>query len=118
MTKAKQLLNNIEEIEIFNEMSNIRQSQTGLPMIVWFLGRGGEKHGPRLKVQSNHSQSISPTNLISITISDNPELVQGNIDQEDFKLIKKFILLNKDLLLKYWNHELSTIEFLNQIKKI
>lgn len=105
----------------FNEMANLRQIDTNCSTIIWIGTKlSSSKHNdPRIKFQNNKSTNIDPSNLIPISIEDEPKLeisnVKLNVSIED---IKKWIILNKDILLEYWNCEISTTECLNKLKKL
>lgn len=60
---------------------------------------------------------VNPNDWTSITVSDNPEII-GNNKFEDFEDIKKFIILNENIIIQYWNYEISTEDLLRNIKSI
>ncbi len=108
----------IEEKLMF-EMANISSNKTGLPVIVWVSEKRGN-HGARIKVSNRYNNKFRIENTFSITISDNPE-ISGDIDEiknKDIDLIKEWILLNKEMLLKYWNKEISTDILFDNLKSI
>jgi hypothetical protein len=84
------------------EMSNLTKEDTGLPFIIWISPKSGkEGHWARIKVEYNNT-------LYPISISDDPEWKMTKQKENPFSakqtaLIKKFIQMNKDLLLEYWN---------------
>jgi hypothetical protein len=99
-------------------MTNIRPKNTGLPMTIWvqpFTGK--ERHGPRIKVQTEHGEKVQNSNWVSVTVEDNPQLI-GKLDPADFKLVKEFVLKNKVELLRLWNDEIDPIEFVAHIEKV
>lgn len=107
-----------KEQEILFEMSNLIKSDTGLNYKIWIqVKTGKEKHWARIKVEVN-------SELIPISISDNPEIMikakQDIIDSKNLNQIKKWIIINKDLLLEYWNSkgDLGLKEFFKRMKKI
>ena len=60
--------------------------------------------GPRVKVYYRNCRQ-SNTNNISISISNNPEIVAGNFKDftsKEIKFIKNVVRINKDELLQYW----------------
>ena|ERR1700737_4649248 len=98
----------LEQHELF-AMSGLRADKTGLPnsIYIWFSTDMGMSHGPRIKV-SNTRGKYNKTDNFSMSISDNPIVVAGTA--KDFKpyelvAIGKWILLNKDLLIKFWYSE-------------
>jgi hypothetical protein len=117
-SRAKKFLDNFgDDIRLW-EMSNFRPKSTGLPMVIWLNFKSGrEKHGPRLKVSPSHGDTAQISNWQTVTISDDPKLI-GNLSIKDFKLVKQFILNNKDLLIKFWNDEIDISDFIKLMKKI
>ena len=99
----------------FYEMANISKQKTGLDFIIWIMYKTNkEKHGPRIKIKINND-------FVPITISNDPELKASiKIDSKSLNKIKKFILINKDILLKYWDGmgDIGIDEILNKIKKV
>lgn len=102
-------------ISKFFEMANISTKKTGLDYIVWISPQSGkEKHSARIKVKIDN-------NFVPITISDNPEVKSSvKIDAKKLNRIKKWIIKNKKVLLKYWNGkgEITIDEILGSLKKI
>ena len=81
------------------EMANISKQKTGLPVMIWVsYNTGKEKHGARIKIKIDNT-------LIPISISDTPEVKasSANIKSGILKQITSWIVLNKKVLLKYWN---------------
>jgi hypothetical protein len=117
MKKIKKEIDIIYE-DVICEMSNLRQQTTGLPMIMWISDGKEINHGPRIKLQMDYSTKLNKFNLASVTISDNPRITQGSLSKSDLKIVKDFILLNKDVLLSHWNGENSSEELILGIKKI
>jgi len=107
-----------ECIDIY-EMANLHKEDTGISNVVIWVSGGGEKlkHGPRIKVV--HGNKFKPE--LSSTIPLTPPMrIIGNADvsQEEFAQIIDWIELNRDIILKYWNDEISTHTLLDSIKKI
>lgn len=108
-----------EDEDMLFEMANIYPEDTGLNCIVWVQSATPNNHGkhntPRIKVEYKNNQ-------IPISIDDNPQILAngGNvqIDSKTFKAIVKWIKINKDLLLTYYNTPMSTKVFLNSVKSI
>ncbi len=103
--------------DILYEMSNLHQSETGIKSIIFISGKGKSKHGPRIKLSSNNN----PNNLdISIMVSNKPEIKHGEklLKSKELKLINKWIILNKKIIVDYWNYEISTKEMIKTINKL
>jgi hypothetical protein len=100
------------------EFSNLIQADTGLPMVVWVSVKL-HSAGARVKVQKDDSTKINPNNTFSVSISDEPRIVAGEYnDNKNLEQLYGWIILNKDVLLQYWNFEISTKEMLEKIKPI
>lgn len=94
-----QMLQEALKNEPLNEMSNLLKSDTGLSVIVWFCGETEVEHNlPRIKFQNNYSNKIHKSELVPMSISDNPEIlinIKLNIKQKDVDKIKEWVKLNK-----------------------
>jgi hypothetical protein len=102
-----------------NEMANISKTSTRLPCKIYISDRLGVNHGPRIKVNADYSDKWSG-NSFTITISDTPTVI-GNtykVKESDIEEIKDWILLNKDILLKYWKEEIDTVQFIERMRHL
>jgi hypothetical protein len=94
MTKAKELLNTLDLFE----MSNLRQEDTGLSRIIWVSVKSGrERHGPRIKVQAKKVTKVQTNNWVSVTIDENPRVVEGDADSikdesNSYRLLERNII--------------------------
>jgi hypothetical protein len=61
---------------------------------------------------------VTIDNMVTVTISNDPRVIGGGLKAEDAKLIKKFVLKNKDTLLDYWEGNISTLEMIEKIQKL
>jgi len=113
--KAKKLLDLMEKKDLF-EMANLWPENTNLPVVVWVSEKGKSKHGPRVKVMT-HTGKMNIKDTVSITISSQPILI-GKLDSKILKAVSKWIILNKQNLLNYWNEEISTNIMINKLKKL
>lgn len=98
------------------EMSNLFPEDTGLDFIVWISTKSGrEKHNARIKISNSDGEAV-------ITIWGEPKIKNKKgkifINSKQFKNLNKFISLNREALIKHWNGEISSVQFVNLIKKI
>lgn len=96
------------------EMSNLRKNRTGLPVNISLQIETDEDkkypHNlPRLKFQNNTADRVtSNSDLIPVSIEDEPKvLINKDYDKKLFKFVKKWIQVNKEVLLKFWNQEID-----------
>lgn len=100
------------------EMANLAPQETGLSRFVW-AGIRNNQHADRIKV-TNNPRRMDWDDAFIISVEDNPRLVGGicEMDTKDLNKVFEFVKLNKDLLLKYSRHTMTTQDFLNQLKKV
>lgn len=109
----------------FGMAANLSGQTTGLSQTVWILVKANT-FGPRIKVSYDNSLRFDNNNIFSISISDNPQVVAGNTEENVIKQIGKsnlddifdWVKLNKVVLEKYWNSNIDTQEILNLLKRV
>src|SRR5437763_8223439 len=83
------------------EMANLRPERTGLPFVVLISQRGGARHDVRVKVAQ--SAQIRPSEMATVAIRPQMRVVRGRIDPADLALLRQWIELNQDVLVRYWD---------------
>lgn len=101
--------------EALNEMANLYLRRTGINTRIYISSREGGA-GPRIKVyNSSNDESFS------MSIEDAPKVLIGNPDivsNKVFRQVIRWIQINKEVLLYYWQHpEMDIDELLGKIKK-
>jgi predicted RNA-binding protein len=97
------------------EMANFDQNDTGLDEVIYVSVKQGS-HGPRLKVFKNKQPKGEN---FSVTIEDTPRMIgKVFVNAKELKRIVEFITLNKQVLLDYWNFEITTTTLVKELKKI
>jgi len=96
--------------------------QTGLPVNIWVdNSRWYKKFGSRkyIKFQGNYSSYDNPSNLVTLTISKNPEIVLGSnrlsISEKSLGRVKRFVINNEKLLSDLADEEITCNEFLDKM---
>lgn len=120
MTKKGKQVKGFSNEDALFEMASFGTKTTGLPMIVWVTEKK-PLNAAWIKVARNYNQRILIENTFSVLISDEPKAIagdEGEITTVDLKKIFEWVILNKVYLLKYWNHEVTTGELLDNIEKI
>jgi len=91
------------------EMANLSPKRTGLPFVVWISPKAGAHHDVRVKVSKG--PKVTPAELISVAIRPDVHVVgSGDIDAHDLTLLKKWLALNQDVIIKYWDGEIEYTE--------
>ena len=102
---CEELEHNLFDQEMMFEMANLPPKRTGLKYQIWYSAKI-EKHKPRIKVDLGDGKALS------IQIEDHKVIgAVDKISSKDLNNILKWIDMNKELLLKYWNDaHLGTID--------
>ena len=77
---------------------------TGLPMGVWITENDGYPHDVRVKVSMLHGGRGSWRTAPSIAVQPQPdEILPGGLSAADVALVSRWIDLNRDVIIDYWN---------------
>ena len=76
--------------------------------MVWISPKAGAPHGVRVKVSKG--PKVNPAELISVAIRPDVHVVGGSMTAHDFALLKRWVELNQDVIVKYWNGEIEYTE--------
>ncbi len=89
-------------------MANISPRRTGLPFIVWIAQRGAS-HDIRVKVSKGQTRQNSK--LVSVAIKPDVQVVgSGTLSTDDVARLQKWIELNRDVIVKYWDGDIEYAE--------
>ena len=101
------------------DMANVRKSKTGLDNDI-LISMEVPGHQPRIKVYENLAGPNNPT--ISVGIEPPQKKVAGDpnlISKESLEKVRRWIDLNYDVLMDYWNGVIVyTNELLSKLKSI
>jgi len=91
------------------EMANISPKRTGLPFVVWISPRAGAPHDVRVKVSKE--PRVHSSELVSVAIRPDVQVVGGGkMTAHDLDLLKKWVGLNRDAIIKYWDGDIEYTE--------
>ena len=91
------------------EMANISPIRTGLPFVVWISPRAGAPHDVRVKVSKG--PKVHSAELVSVAIRPDVHVVSGGkMTAHDLALLKKWVELNQDVIIKYWDGDIEYTE--------
>lgn len=99
----------ITDDELFS-MVNVRGRSSGLPMNCWIGPRGHARHAARIKVQMNHNERFEPDNLAVVSVTDPPQVIEGQLDAADLDRVRRYIALNRQAILEHWAEQTDGIE--------
>jgi hypothetical protein len=91
------------------EMANLSPKRTGLPFVVWISPKAGAPHDVRVKVSKG--PKVNPAELISVALRPDVHVVgPGDMSAHDLALLRKWLALNQDVIIKYWDGEIEYTE--------
>lgn len=92
------------------EVANLYPRTTGLPMTVWVSPSGGARHDARVKVSVTGGDRMVPEGAAVVGIRPEPRLIEGDLSRADFEAVARWIALNREALMAFWEGDLDTIE--------
>ena len=109
--------------ELF-EMANLRKKDTGLPVNIYVSSGDviSRRHGPRIKVmydtgdKFNHYKTVSV--ILKKDITDDDVVGYERLPSSILNPVRDYINLNYDILMGYWNDDISTLELGTLLKKL
>jgi hypothetical protein len=94
--------------ELLFEMANLSPKRTGLPFVVWISPRGNARHDVRVKVSPG--PRAVPSEMVSVAIRPDVYVVEGEMKASDLALLGKWVDLNRDVLIRYWEGDIEFTE--------
>ena len=89
------------------DMANLRPDRTGLPYVVFISQKGGARHDVRIKLAR---AAKVPSEMLTVAVRPAPRLIRGTMNREEFGLVKRWIELNRNVLIDYWNGDIEYTE--------
>lgn len=99
-------------------LTDIGTETSGFPMVIWIAQEYKTKFGCNMKVSIRNGKRGKIFKWFGITILEPKTIGRHKINDKKLYLVKKFILLNEKVILNHWNWKSSSIEFINEIKKV
>ncbi len=91
------------------EMANLSPKRTGLPFVVWISSKAGAPHDVRVKV--SQGPKVHSNDLVSVAIRPDVRVVGGGqMAAQDLALLKKWVDLNYDAIIRYWDGDIEYTE--------
>jgi hypothetical protein len=92
--------------ELF-EMANVRPEAPGLPFVVWISEKGRARHDVRVKVSPGPRVREFAA---SVSVRPGVEVVAGALPDRDLDLLRAWIELNRDVIVRYWDGDIVYTE--------
>jgi hypothetical protein len=84
-------------------MANVHPRRTGLPFVVYISEKQG-RHDVRVKVAAG---SKAPPFVASVSVRPEIDIVAGNLSAHDFGLVRRWIEINRDVIIGYWDRTIE-----------
>ena len=105
--------------EDLDEMVSYRRNVTGVDHTVFISPRGNSRHAPRIKIAIDPPNSLDPRSETASMDLYTGIVLAGTIpDPRVLEQARKFLLLNRQVLLDYWNYKIDTDELRQRLRSI
>jgi hypothetical protein len=112
------LADELAEEELLEHMVTYRKNVTGVDNTVFISPKVHARHAARVKVAINLPDTISTTSeTASVAIHDG-SVVVGEVPPRLLDQVRRFIDLNKDALLEYWEERIDTDQLRERLRAI
>ena len=103
-------------LEALFEMANLYPEHTGLPFVVWISSGAGVQDDVRVKVSPG--PKAIPSEMISVAIRPTIHVAVGEMSGSDLALLTQWIELNQDVILRFWDGEIDTVDAVQAIRPL
>jgi hypothetical protein len=90
------------------EMAILRPERTGLPFVVFISQKGGARDDVRVKVAPG--AKVRRSEMVTVAIRPNVRVARGRLAPHDLALLERWISLNFDTLIRYWDGDFEYAE--------
>jgi hypothetical protein len=90
------------------DRANLRSERTGLPFVVFISQKGGAGHDVRVKVAAG--PRVRSSEMATVALRPSVRIVRGKLDPADLALLRQWIELNREVLVKYRDGEIEYAE--------
>ncbi len=98
-------------------MANLRPERTGLTFVVFISQRGGARQEIQVKVAL--VPRVRYSEMVSVALRPPVRVVRGKLDPCDLDLLRRWIDINEQVLIDYWNGVIGyTEDALNVLRSI
>jgi hypothetical protein len=106
------------EEELLEEMVSYRKDVSGVDNTIFISPKGSTRHAPCIKVAIDPPLTVDPrAKTASVAIADGA-IVAGEIPSWLVDQARRFIDMNRDVLLDYWEYRIDTDELRRRLKPI
>jgi len=116
---AAALADILAEEELLEEMVSYQKNVTGIGNTIFISPKGRTRHAARIKVAIDPPDAISPHGkTASIAINDGSWKAGEDVPPALLKEVQRFIELNRDVLIDYWEYRILSDELQRRLKSV
>jgi hypothetical protein len=109
----------LAEKELVEEMVSYRKDVTGIDHTVFISPKGHTRHGARIKLAIDPPDSVDPRGKTASIAVNDAKLVAGeNVPPALLDQVRRFIELNRGVLVDYWEYRIDTEQLRRRITPI
>jgi hypothetical protein len=108
----------LAERELLEEMTSFPKEETGIDNTIFISPKGFTRHAPRIKLAIDPPDSFDPRGETASIMIDGGKVVAGEVPAKLLRQVRKFLDLNRDVLLEYWNYRIGTPELGRRLRSI
>jgi len=108
----------LAEREQLGHMVTYRKNITGVDNTIFISPGLRVRHAPRIKVAIDPPDSINPLSEQASVEITTGKVVAGEVSAALLKQVQRFIELNRDVLLEYWDARITTDELQARLKAV
>jgi hypothetical protein len=108
----------LAERELLQEMVSVTKAETGVDNTIWISPKGNTRHAPRIKLAIDPPDSFDPRGETASIMIDDGKVVAGEVPSKLRKQVRKFLDLNRDVLLEYWDYRIGTKQLFERLRSI
>jgi hypothetical protein len=117
-TAIADLANERAEEELLEEMVSYRKDVTGVENTIFISPKGATRHGPCIKIAIDPPLGVDPrSKTASVAIADGA-VMAGELPARLLDQARRFIEVNRDVLLDYWEYRIDTEELRRRLRPI
>jgi hypothetical protein len=108
----------LAEEELLSEMVSYRESVTGVSNTIFISPRGNTQNAARIKLAIDPPDSVDPQGkTASIAVADGAVMV-GEVSAGLLKATRRFIELNRAVLIDCWEYRIDTEQLRARVRSI
>jgi len=113
------LADELAEKELVEEMVSYRKDVTGIDHTVFISPKGHTRHSARIKLAIDPPDAVDPRGkTASIAIKDAEVMAGESVPPALLDQARRFINLNRDVLLEYWEYRIDTEQLRRRLRSI